>query len=104
MTSSSKGGRKLGGEPPRLKLPPKATDTHMHIYDDRFPGRTGGPPKPPLPATLADYSKLQRWLGLERVVFVQGAASPFANACLLDALWRFDGEHGSATGRERGCQ
>lgn len=84
--------RKLSGEPPRLKLPPGATDTHMHIYDDRFPGREGGPPKPPLPASLDDYSKLQRWLGLERVVFVQGAAYQFDNACLLDALDNFDGE------------
>jgi D-galactarolactone isomerase len=78
--------RKLSGAAPRLKLPPKATDTHMHIYDDRFPGREGGPPKPPLPATLADYRQLQKWLGLERTVFVQGAAYQFDNACLLDAL------------------
>lgn len=84
--------RKLSGEPPRLKLPPKATDTHMHIYDDRFPGRPGGPPKPPLPATLADYRQLQSWLGLERTVFVQGAAYQRDNACLLDALDNFDGE------------
>jgi len=92
MNPARLGGRKLSGEPPRLTLPPKATDTHMHIYDDRFPGREGGPPKPPLPATLGDYKKLQQWLGLERVVFVQGAAYQFDNACLLDALERFEGE------------
>jgi D-galactarolactone isomerase len=86
--------RKLSGAPPRLKLPPKATDTHMHIYDDRFPGRAGGPPKPPLPATLADYRQLQQWLGLERVVFVQGAAYQFDNACLLDALESYTRMHG----------
>jgi D-galactarolactone isomerase len=89
---NSVNARKLNGAPPRLKLPPGATDTHMHIYDDRFPGRVGGPPKPPLPATLDDYRQLQQWLGLERVVFVQGAAYQFDNACLLDALSRFDGE------------
>jgi D-galactarolactone isomerase len=89
MTIDATQGRKLSGEPPRLKLPPKATDTHMHIYDDRFPGRDGGPPKPPLPASLDDYRKLQAWLGLERVVFVQGAAYQFDNACLLDALEQF---------------
>ncbi|MGF1628705.1 MAG: amidohydrolase family protein [Kiloniellaceae bacterium] len=90
--------RKLSGAPPRLKLPPKATDTHMHIYDDRFPGRDGGPPKPPLPATLADYRQLQQWLGLERVVFVQGAAYQFDNACLLKAVEEFakDGGGGEA--------
>ena len=92
MTNDASRGRKLSGEPPRLMLPPKATDTHMHIYDDRFAGRDGGPPKPPLPATLDDYKKLQSWLGLERVVFVQGAAYQFDNACLLDALENFDGE------------
>ncbi len=90
--------RILSGEPPRLKLPPKATDTHMHIYDDRFPGRDGGPPKPPLPASLDDYRKLQKWLGLERVVFVQGAAYQFDNACLLDALARFTAAGGEARG------
>lgn len=84
--------RKLTGEAPRLKLPAKATDTHMHIYDDRFPERPGGPPKPSLSATLADYRQLQSWLGLERTVFVQGAAYQFDNACLLDALDNFDGE------------
>lgn len=88
--------RVLSGEPPRLKLPAKATDTHMHIYDDRFPGRDGGPPKPPLPASLDDYRKLQKWLGLERVVFVQGAAYQFDNACLLDALARFTEAGGEA--------
>lgn len=84
--------RKLSGAPPRLKLPPKATDTHLHIYDDRFPGREGGPPKPALPATLDDYRQLQNWLGLERVVFVQGAAYQFDNSCLLTTLEEYDGE------------
>jgi D-galactarolactone isomerase len=89
--------RKLSGAPPRLKLPPRATDTHMHIYDDRFPARDGGPPKPPLPASLDDYRQLQAWLGLERVVLVQGAAYQFDNACLLDALERFgEGARGIA--------
>ncbi len=83
MNIDASQGRKLSGEPPRLKLPPMATD------DDRFPGRDGGPPKPPLPASLDDYRRLQAWLGLERVVFVQGAAYQFDNACLLDALDRF---------------
>jgi len=92
MTHDASDGRKLSGDPPRLKLPPKATDTHMHVYDDRFPGREGGPPKPPLPATLDDYRKLQAWLGLERVVFVQGAAYQFDNACLLNTLENYDGE------------
>jgi D-galactarolactone isomerase len=69
----------------------------MHIYDDRFPARDGGPPKPPLPASLDDYRRLQEWLGLERAVFVQGAAYQFDNACLLDALERFgEGARGIA--------
>jgi D-galactarolactone isomerase len=96
MTYDASAGRRMGGDPPRLKLPPGATDTHMHIYDDRFPGREGGPPKPPLPATLDDYRKLQSWLGLERTVFVQGAAYQFDNSCLLDALERFNGSGGAA--------
>ncbi len=96
MTSAKMKARKLSGAALRLKLPPGATDTHMHIYDDRFPGREGGPPKPPLPATLDDYRQLQAWLGLERTVFVQGAAYQFDNACLLDALERVNDAGGAA--------
>jgi len=98
LTIDASGGRRLSGAPPRLKLPPKATDTHMHVFDDRFPGRDGGPPKPPVAATLDDYRRLQRWLGLERTVFVQSAAYQFDNACMLDALDRFTAEGGEARG------
>ena len=91
-------GRRLGGEAPALRLPPKATDTHMHIFDDRFSGRDGGPPKPPVAATLDDYRRLQKWLGLERTVFVQSAAYQFDNACMLDALERCTAAGGEARG------
>ena len=45
----------LNDTPPRLKAPPGTTDTHMHIYDSRYP--TAGtaaftPPDALVPAYL----------------------------------------------------
>ncbi|MEV4150823.1 amidohydrolase family protein [Amycolatopsis sp. NPDC049691] len=52
---------------PAPRAGPLATDTHHHIFDDRFPS-TGG--KPPPQATAADYRSFRTWLGLSRSVVV----------------------------------
>ncbi|GAA5165217.1 MULTISPECIES: amidohydrolase family protein [Amycolatopsis] len=52
--------------PPALRAGPLATDTHHHIFDDRFPGSG---PKPPQ-ATAEDYRSFRTWLGLSRSVVV----------------------------------
>ncbi|SMF76047.1 D-galactarolactone isomerase [Tistlia consotensis] len=78
--------RPLAGRAPRLQTPPGATDTHMHIYTRRHAGRPGGPPPPAQEATVADYRRIQQWLGLQRVVVVQGNAYQADNACLVEAL------------------
>ncbi|HEX7928650.1 MAG TPA: amidohydrolase family protein, partial [bacterium] len=69
---------------PKLKMPPSACDTHMHIYDPRYPFAPGAVITPP-PATVADYRSLQQRLGLERVVIVQPSGYGLDNSCTLYA-------------------
>jgi len=72
--------------PPRLAAPPGTTDTHMHIYDRRFPLVAAGAPFPALPATVADYRALQARLGLARTVVVQPNAYGDDNRCTMEAV------------------
>ena len=77
---------------PRYAPPPGGCDTHIHIYDDRFPlapTAIGPPPKGGVEA----YRTLQRRLGLDRAVVVQPSAYGTDNRCTLDAI--------AALGRER---
>lgn len=78
-----------GSQPPRLKAPMLACDSHHHIYDARFPvsphwrgGRPDG-------ATVADYRLLMAKLGIARHVVVQPSTYGSDNRCLLDALTQF---------------
>ncbi|MDM0114143.1 amidohydrolase family protein [Variovorax sp. J22R133] len=69
-----------------FKLPPLATDTHVHLFDPaRFPYAAKRRYTPP-PATVADLQKVHRAIGVERVVLVQPSVYGFDNACLLDGL------------------
>jgi D-galactarolactone isomerase len=66
-------------------MPAGACDCHVHIYEDRYalaPSATFKPPHAPVSA----YRKVQRALGLQRVVLVQPTGYGFDNRCLLDAL------------------
>ena len=68
----------------KIRVPPGACDTHMHFYDTTVPSAPGTF----LPGnfTVADYRKLQKQLGLERVVVVQANAYADNNSVALDAL------------------
>jgi D-galactarolactone isomerase len=77
----------MSAAPPRLKAPQGACDTHMHIYDPRFPQAPGGP-KPPGSFTVEAYRGLQERLGTSRVVVVQPNAYQDDNRCTLDAIAR----------------
>jgi D-galactarolactone isomerase len=79
--------RPVSGRTPRLKAPKGACDTHMHFYDSAYPGAPGAP-APPADARVPQYRKLQKWLGLERVVVVQPNAYGTDNRCTLDAVAR----------------
>ena len=73
---------------PRLKTPQGACDTHIHIYDARFPTAPGGPLPPP-DALVPAYRRMQERLGLERVVIVQPNAYGDDNRCTLEGMAAF---------------
>lgn len=68
-----------------VQLPPGSCDTHMHVYDSRYPLDPGWTVPPPN-ATAADYKNVQRQLGLQRVVVVQPNAYGYDNSCTVDAI------------------
>lgn len=72
----------------RTDTPANACDCHIHIYDDRYALAATATFKPPH-APVADYRKVQKALGLKRVVLVQPTAYGFDNRCVLDALPQF---------------
>ena len=67
------------------QFPTEACDTHMHIYDSRYPIAPSSLLRPP-DATTADYRQVQSSLGLQRVVVVQPSTYGFDNSCTLDAV------------------
>lgn len=75
----------MNDAPPRLKAPAGACDTHMHIYDPRFPFAAGAKITHP-GATVADYRAVCVRLGIERTVVIQPSAYGFDNSCTLDAV------------------
>jgi D-galactarolactone isomerase len=70
---------------PRLKAPPGTCDTHMHIYDKRYPLAStakiihGD-------ALVPTYEAIRKRLGIERTVVVQPTAYGTDNSCTLDAM------------------
>jgi predicted TIM-barrel fold metal-dependent hydrolase len=75
--------------PPKQKLPPRACDTHAHVFGpaSRFPYAADRSYTPP-DAPLAMYLGMLDTLGFERGVLVQGSAHGHDNAAMLDALER----------------
>jgi D-galactarolactone isomerase len=69
-------------------LPAGACDTHMHIYDSRYPVAPTSLLRPP-DATVDQYRQVQTGLGLLRVVVVQPSTYGFDNSCTLDAVTEF---------------
>jgi D-galactarolactone isomerase len=69
---------------PKLKVPPGACDTHMHFYDERFPGASGT--FLPGTFTVEQYREMQKRLGLERVIVVQPNAYADDNTVTLDSI------------------
>lgn len=73
-----------GSTRPALQAPPGACDTHMHIYEPRFPTRpeVAKPPE----ASVAEYLKARTRLGLSRTIVVQPNAYGTDNRCTLEAI------------------
>lgn len=70
---------------PKLKAPPGTCDTHMHIYDRRFPKAPGARIDAP-EAAVADYLAMCARLGIERSVVVQPSTYGMDNRCTLEAI------------------
>src|SRR5919108_5202121 len=70
---------------PRLKAPPGTTDTHMHIFEARFPLAPTAVMKPP-ESPVSEYLKVCRRIGIERTVVVQPSGYGADNSCTLAAI------------------
>jgi D-galactarolactone isomerase len=75
----------MNDAPPRLKAPPSTCDTHMHIYDGRYPTAPTAAFTPP-DASVADYLKVRARLGIARTVVVQPSTYGKDNSCTLAAI------------------
>ena len=78
-----------GGAAPQLKAPADACDSHIHIYDARFPCKKGMVES----ATVAHYRQIQQRLGTTRTVIVNPRASGTDNRVTLDAIAQLGVEH-----------
>ena len=70
---------------PKLKAPPGTCDTHIHIYDSRFPKAATAKILAP-DALVPDYKKMAARLGIARTVVVQPSAYGTDNRCTLEAV------------------
>ena len=70
---------------PKLKAPPGTCDTHMHIYDPKYPKAPTAKIDAPA-APVSAYQKMCERLGIERTVVVQPSTYGKDNRCTLEAV------------------
>ena len=70
---------------PKLKAPAGLCDTHIHIYDRRFPTAPTATLTPP-DAGVGAYKEMCRRLGIARSIVVQPTTYGLDNRCTLDAI------------------
>src|SRR5436305_6792012 len=75
----------LNDSQPKLKAPAGTCDTHMHIYDARYPTAPTATFTPP-DALVAGYLKVRTRLGITRTVVVQPSTYGKDNSCTLAAI------------------
>lgn len=75
----------MSAVPPKLNAPAGTCDTHMHIYDRRFPKASTAKFNAP-DASVEDYLAMRRRLGIERSVVVQPSTYGKDNRCTLEAV------------------
>src|SRR5688572_5981681 len=68
---------------PRVKLPPGSIDTHVHVFESRYPLSPARGYTPP-DSTLADLKHLHATLGIDRVVFTQPSVYGTDNSAILN--------------------
>jgi len=76
---------------PRTRLPKGAVDTHVHVFDSRYPMSPARGYNPP-PSTLADLGHLHATLGIDRVVFTQPSVYGIDNSAILDGMKALNSE------------
>lgn len=77
-----------GDAPPRVAVPARACDCHVHVYDKRWPRVAEAALDAP-DASPDDYRRWQRRIGTERVVFVTPSTYGADNTGTLRALSSF---------------
>jgi len=70
---------------PKVATPPGGVDTHMHVYNHRYPTAATAVVKP-ADAAVADYLAMRKRIGVDRTVVVQPSAYGLDNTCTLDAM------------------
>jgi 2-pyrone-4,6-dicarboxylate lactonase len=70
---------------PVVRLPAGSIDTHVHVFEPRYPLSAGRGYNPP-PSTLADLEHLHATLGIDRVVFTQPSIYGIDNSAILDGM------------------
>lgn len=72
----------------KLKAPPLACDSHLHIFDTRFPASSHWKGQPVEDATLDAYRQVQKRIGTTRAVIVNPSTYGIDNRCTLEATER----------------
>src|SRR4030088_3364114 len=70
---------------PDVVLPKGSIDTHVHVFEKRYPLSLARGYNPP-DSTLPDLKTLHATLGIDRVVFTQQSIYGIANAAILDGM------------------
>ena len=74
----------ITADTPKFKAPPGACDTHIHVYNRRYPKAPTARLDPP-ESLIADYLKMRERLGIARTVVVQPTTYGLDNRCTLEA-------------------
>ena len=70
---------------PHIALPKGSVDTHVHVFEKKYPLSPGRGYNPP-DSTLADLKHLHATLGVDRVVFTQPSVYGTDNSAILDGM------------------
>jgi 2-pyrone-4,6-dicarboxylate lactonase len=76
---------------PAIVLPKGAIDTHVHVFEHRYPLSPARGYNPP-DSTLADLKHLHATLGVARVVFTQPSVYGTDNSAILDGMKALNAE------------
>lgn len=70
---------------PGFDMPAGSIDTHVHVFDSRYPLSPARGYTPP-DSTLDDLKHLHKTLGVDRVVFTQPSVYGIDNSAILDGM------------------